>query len=71
MPKLRIEGTPEEVEALAALLRETVDVLEESRNYPNRPPSKFVRRYVTVGATRAQHFVAAAQELTTNQQSNQ
>lgn len=46
--KLRLEGLPQDVATMAALLRETGCVVEESLDYPNRGVSKFVRRYVTV-----------------------
>lgn len=46
--KLRLEGVPGEVEALAALLRGTLEVVEESRDYPNRAPSQNVRRYLEI-----------------------
>ena len=46
--KLRIEGLPGEVDAVAALLRGVVEVIEESRDYPNRAPSAQVRRYLEV-----------------------
>lgn len=46
--KLRIEGSPGEVNAVAALLRGVVEVVEESRDYPNRAPSAQVRRYLEI-----------------------
>lgn len=46
--KVRIEGTPADVGLFAAVLHGIVDVLEESDNYSNRPPSQFVRLYLTV-----------------------
>ena len=46
--KLRIEGLPGEVADLAALLRSRVEVVEESRDYPNRGASQLVRRYLEV-----------------------
>lgn len=47
--KIRLEDTPEQVEAFAAVLRDTFDVRNETSNYRNRPPSPLVRRYLTVG----------------------
>jgi ADP-ribose pyrophosphatase len=38
--------TPDEVEAVAAVLRRTFDVVEESREYANRGASRKVRRYI-------------------------
>jgi hypothetical protein len=46
--KVRLEGLPADVATMAALLRETGCVIEESPDYPNRSTSKAVRRYVTV-----------------------
>jgi hypothetical protein len=46
--KMRLEGLPQDVETIAVLLRETGCVVEESKDYPNRGASKFVRRYITV-----------------------
>ena len=46
--KVRIEGLPDEVAALAAILRARLEVVEESRNYPNRGDSELVRRYLEI-----------------------
>lgn len=46
--KIRIEGHPENVNALSALIRAVANVADESKDYPNRPPSEGVRRYLTV-----------------------
>lgn len=46
--KLRVEGLPDEVETVAAVLREALEVVDESRDYPNRAPSTTVRRYLEV-----------------------
>lgn len=46
--KLRIEGLPGEVEAVAVVLRGAFEVVEESRDYPNRAPSVQVRRYLEI-----------------------
>lgn len=50
MIKIRLEGTSDEVEQAAQALRESpsLRILDESRNYRNRPPSKLVRRYFQV-----------------------
>ncbi len=50
MIELRIEGKAAEVKALVFLLSKlaTIHILEESREYANRPPSSLVRRYVKV-----------------------
>lgn len=46
MVDIRITGTPEEVAEFVAFFRDTLDVIEESKPYPNRPPSKNVRVYI-------------------------
>ncbi len=50
MIKIRLEGTLGEVEQVAQALRESASlrILDESRDYRNRPPSTLVRRYVQV-----------------------
>lgn len=49
--RLRIEGeTKEDVDAIALLLRQTFDVVEESRDYSNRDGCG-IRRYLTVIVT--------------------
>lgn len=50
MVKLRVEGLPEDVAATVAWLRACFVVVDESEVYPNRPPSKLVRQYVTIKA---------------------
>ncbi len=54
MIKIRLEGTPGEVEQAAQALRESASlrILEESRDYRNRPPSTLVRRYFEVESIR-------------------
>ncbi len=47
--KIRLTGLPEDVEAVAELLRQKAVVLEESGDYRNRK-SEFVHRYLTVGS---------------------
>lgn len=54
--KLRLHGTPAEVATLAGLLRllaedpraDGLEVVDESRDYPDRAPSTLVRRYLEV-----------------------
>lgn len=50
MIKLRLNGLPDDVEALNQVLRDSdqVIVLDESDDYANRGKSLLVRRYVTV-----------------------
>lgn len=48
MIKLRIEGLPNEVEAMIENLKNYYNVIEVSKPYPNRGESKLVRVYVTV-----------------------
>jgi hypothetical protein len=44
--RLRLHGTPAEVAAALPLLRAAFCVLDESRPYPDRPPSRLVRVYL-------------------------
>jgi len=46
--KLRIEGLPDEVARAARTVAEVFDVLDESADYPDRAPSKLVRRYLQI-----------------------
>jgi hypothetical protein len=48
--RLRVEGKPAEIKALVFLLRKmaTITVLDEHRDYENRPPSRLVRRYLKI-----------------------
>ena len=46
--KLRLHGTPEEVERATARLAEVFTVVSISAVYPDRPPSRLVRVYVEV-----------------------
>ena len=50
MIKIRLEGLPAYVKAVALVLRNipVLRVVEESKEYPNRGTSEFVRRYMTV-----------------------
>lgn len=41
--RIRLTGTPAEVDAAAALLRAALDVVDISDSYPCRPPSRLVR----------------------------
>lgn len=50
--RLRIEGAAPDVSAAARALRGVLEVVDESRDYPNRPPSREVRRYLTVRASK-------------------
>ncbi|MBS2538846.1 hypothetical protein KGQ20_39480 [Catenulispora sp. NF23] len=44
--RIRLMDTPDQVEAVAAVLRHAFDVVEESDEYANRGTSRMVRRYV-------------------------
>ena len=46
--RIRLHGTAPEVRATADHLARVLDVLDESRPYPDRPQSRFVRLYLTV-----------------------
>ena len=46
--RLRIEGTPDRVEACAERLAACFAVIESSRDYPNRGGSLKVRRYIQI-----------------------
>jgi hypothetical protein len=46
--KIRIEGTPEEIRTVLPTFRRTFTVRDESRFYPNRPPSSFGRVYLDI-----------------------
>lgn len=48
MVKVRLMGLPVDVERTTQALRNTLRVVEESPDYPNRGRSAFVRRYLTV-----------------------
>jgi hypothetical protein len=41
--RLRLHGTPAEVEAALPRLRACFEVVDQSRPYPDRPPSRLVR----------------------------
>jgi hypothetical protein len=44
--RLRLHGTPAEITAALPLLRAVFEVVDQSRPYPDRPPSRLVRVYV-------------------------
>jgi hypothetical protein len=44
--KLRLHGTPAEVSAALPQLRACFEVVDQSRPYPDRPPSQLVRVYL-------------------------
>jgi hypothetical protein len=46
--KLRVHGTPDEVERAVERLSETFEVVSVSAMYLDRPPSRLVRVYVEV-----------------------
>lgn len=46
--RVRLSGTTAEVAEAASRLRSVFEVVEESADYPNRPPSIVVRRYLEV-----------------------
>lgn len=46
--EIRLQGLPSAVEAASNDLRERYRVMDESRVYPNRPPSKLARKYLTL-----------------------
>lgn len=47
---IRLMGLPQDVEQVAAILRNSTRFVEESKDYPNRGASKLVRRYITLEA---------------------
>ncbi|MFI6979946.1 hypothetical protein ACIBSV_15325 [Embleya sp. NPDC050154] len=46
--RIRLHGTPDECDHTAAALAEVLEVLDTSRHYADRPPSKLCRVYLTV-----------------------
>ncbi|WP_169794585.1 MULTISPECIES: hypothetical protein [Streptomyces] len=46
--RIRLHGTEDECRRTADAISRVLDVLETSRPYPNRPPSRLVRLYLTV-----------------------
>jgi hypothetical protein len=45
--RIRLHGTEDEVQRTADRLAVVLDVLDISRPYPDRPPSRLVRLYLT------------------------
>jgi hypothetical protein len=60
--RLRLHGTPAEVTATLPLLRACFEVVDQSRPYSDRPPSRLVRVYLELrlptSPTPAGHQVA-------------
>jgi len=48
--KVRLMGTPEELDAALPVLRAALEVVEESGRYANRPPSALQRVYLEVAS---------------------
>ncbi|MFD8034687.1 hypothetical protein ACFV3F_39340 [Streptomyces sp. NPDC059717] len=46
--RIRLHGTEAEVRATADHLARALEVLDISRPYPDRPPSRLVRLYLTI-----------------------
>lgn len=46
--KIRLQGSPEDVEAIVSLFKGLVDVLEEANTYRNEREFQFLKRYLTV-----------------------
>jgi hypothetical protein len=46
--RLRLHGTPDEITAALPLLQAAFEVVDESRRYPDRPPSRLVRLYLDI-----------------------
>lgn len=46
--KIRLHGTPDECDRAAAVLAQVLEVLDISRPYADRPPSKLCRVYLTI-----------------------
>jgi hypothetical protein len=44
--RIRLHGTPPEIAAMLAALREVLTITNESRPYPDRPPSALIRVYM-------------------------
>ena len=58
--RIRLRGTRAEVDAYASDLRVCFDVVDESEDYPDRPPSKLLRRYLDIRHRDDQHRVIGA-----------
>jgi hypothetical protein len=52
--RIRLEGTEDECRRTAEHIATVLDVQETSRPYPNRPPSRLVRLYLTVSTATAE-----------------
>ncbi len=44
--RIRLHGTPPEIAATLAALRQVLTIQAESRPYPDRPPSALTRTYL-------------------------
>lgn len=51
--RIRLHGTEDECRRTAAYLAQVLDVLDISCPYADRPPSRFVRVYLTTNPLRA------------------
>lgn len=49
--RIRLEGTEEECRRAADAVAAVLDIYETSRPYPNHPPSRLVRVYLTAVLT--------------------
>lgn len=45
--RIRLHGTEDECQHAAAALARVLDITDTSRPYPDRPPSRLVRIYLT------------------------
>ncbi|MCD0482048.1 hypothetical protein LO771_06360 [Streptacidiphilus sp. ASG 303] len=54
--RIRLHGTEDECRRTAAALATVVDILDTSRPYPDRPPSRLVRLYLTTTPPAEQHL---------------
>jgi hypothetical protein len=46
--RVRLHGTPGEITAALPLLQAAFEIVDESRLYPDRPPSRLVRIYLDI-----------------------
>jgi hypothetical protein len=56
MMKIRIEGTPDELDEAVQIIRDDFFILEESKRYPNRDRSGLERIYLKVDFKRHDPF---------------
>lgn len=63
MVKIRLQGLPEEVAAIADALEATGCVLERSEPYANRGSSRYVRVYIEAEARGAAPLAEAEREV--------